>query len=265
MILTGRKLVKDRQAGISFDWRRRHGAFLRYVFAFSIAALLVGSLFAYVRISLPEKPETVEQGKAVVLMNLDLPQNRWLSQLIEREAPYVEPWPVSDDTRLQAEMDRSLGILTPALYAPELIPVKREEKLVAGSNLAGGLILLPPVEVPVSSSSLVEVEKAAQWWVEFEALGQTWLDFAVPLDQAKGLITEGDTWGFYIGLDARGLVFSCIELEGRDDPQTIDLKEALERAPFPQNTDTRKQRWWKIVGTAVNRNASESNSSGGAQ
>ncbi len=250
MFLRGRRLVQDRKAGLVFDWRKGHGSFTRLVMAVALSSLFCGVLFSYVRIERPEEMPLLEQGKPVTMMNLALPENQWLADLIERESPFDGKWEVRNDLRLEEEMEQALGMVTPARYVPKLIEASFVEEISPLKSLPGEERL--PLPEPVSWPKVAR--QPAQWWIEFESPGHDWSDYAMPWEQQEK-ISAGESWGFLVGLDPSGAVVSCIELEGRGEETTARLSEALQRAPFPENRRAKKIRWWKILAIAVNRNA----------
>jgi len=269
MFLRGRRLIRDRHAGLVFDWRKGHGSFTRQMIALILGVGICSALFAYVKIEKPETPGIIpgaSQASPVTVVNLSLAENQWLARVVENASPFSGGWDVSDDQRLLEEIERAQGMVTPARYTPGFAEIEMIEKIPPLESLPGTEAL----PAPKSVSWPKVARKKARWWIEFEAEGRDWVDFAIPWNDQDGkfLINAGETWGFLVELDLTGTVLSCIELEGRGSPRSEFLSAALKTAPFPEDRKARETRWWKILATAVNRNATkeatlEANESGG--
>lgn len=247
-----RKLLRDRAAGMVFDWRRGHGTTYRLLFAAVVSASFWGALFGYVQIRQTKSIPLVDAPIDLTVVNLDSPQNRWLAEIMDREALFHERWDVSASRALDREIERASGSLKVAPYVPrlsEIPPFLPRPSLINLPDRGPGS-LPPPEEV----APVIFASPPVDWWVEFRAIdgAPNWGGFSFRWPDQKAALSEGETWTVLIGLDWQGGIVTSTAWEDAADPRTPFILEKVRESNFPRLPKEGPLRWVKIEARIYN-------------
>lgn len=250
-----RKVLRDRAAGMVFDWRRGHGSARRMVIAAIVAASFWGVLLAYVQIRDPDPTSPVDDQIDLTMVDLDAPGNRWLAELIDRETLFHRRWDVRDSSAIETEIAAALALKSPRTYEPTLREIVLPGPDISLATLPGqGPSILPD---PDNVDSVIFASPPVNWWVEVRVVegpdGLAPFSFAWPDSDPGREMSEGEIWTVLVGVDWQGkIVFNEPTINSVNSRTPVLLKKylALEFAALPEKSPLR---WWKLEARAVNR------------
>lgn len=255
-----RKVLRDRAAGMVFDWRRGHGSARRFLLGFLISGSVWGFLFAYVQIRGPKPPILEDERIDLTLVDLDQEENRWLAELIDRETLFQQHWPVSQPERVEKYVQQTLAETSPQVYEPTLREIARPRIKPELSNLPGWEAGNLPE--PDRVASVAFANPPVNWWIEVEEIegpeGFEPFAFPFPWPEDPDLMSEGDSWAVILAVDWRGVVVSIDGWwERSDDPRTPAILEKIRARAFAQLSAEGPLRIWRLHASLVNRPPAE--------
>ena len=230
MIWRHRKVLRDRAAGLVFDWRRGHGSLGRMVFALLVSAGFWGVLLGYVRVREPVGVRVEEDQIDLTVVDLGEKRNQWLAALIDRETRFQQRWRVEPGERVEREVARLLAENSPRDYRARLREITLSEVMGEPRNLPGyGAEVLPD---PDLVSSVTLSRPPANWWIEVRPIaGEAAIEpFAFPFSwpEDPALMSEGDSWLVVVAIDEGGAVVSLDGgWEKAGDPRTAAVLEEI--------------------------------------
>lgn len=247
-----RKVLRDRAAGIVFDWRRGHGSPRRLVLAAVVSASFWGALLAYVQIREPESAPPVDAQIDLTIVDLDKEENRWLAELIDRETIFHLRWDVSDSAVIESAVEQALSQNSPRKYDPTL-----REIFLPGP--APGLRTLPDHEAgalpsPYPVESVVFATPPVNWWVEVSPIeGPNGLEpFSFKWGDTQPM-SEGEIWTILLAVDWQGRVVVAETSIKVNDPRTAEIINKCRALDFDTLPEQGPLRWWKFEAIVVNR------------
>ncbi|MDA7507958.1 hypothetical protein N8504_06260, partial [Akkermansiaceae bacterium] len=93
-----RKVLRDRAAGMVFDWRRGHGSSYRLLIACVVSVAFWGGVYGFLQLDDAGSVELEQNEIDVAVVDLDAEQNRWLAELIDRKTLFQQRWNVKDSS-----------------------------------------------------------------------------------------------------------------------------------------------------------------------
>ncbi|YCM46290.1 hypothetical protein V2O64_09705 [Verrucomicrobiaceae bacterium 227] len=248
-----RRVLRDREAGMVFDWRTGHGSATRLLVAAVISASFWAALLAYVQIRKTESSPLVDQQVNLTVMDLDLESNAWFSSLLERETLFHDRWDVASTAAIEEEISRALEVNPVPVYVPRLREIEPPKPDLAIELLPGmgPQVLPPPEDVPMVEFATPPVK----WWVEIESVqgDGEWDGISFEWPNPKDPMSEGEVWTLLAGVDWEGHVLTCSAWEESDDARTPLILNRCRSAAFPALAQPGPLRWWKLQARVVNR------------
>lgn len=248
-----RRVKRDREAGMVFDWRTGHGSTSRLIIASVVSASFWGVLWAYVQIRETKSNPLVDQQINLTVIDLDLESNRWFSDLLDRETLFHDRWDVSNAVAINDEISRVLEENPAWVYSPQLreIELPKRDLTIEPLPGMGPEILPPPLEMPVAEFATPPVK----WWVEIESVQgeEDWDGLSFEWPHPKDQMSEGEVWTLLAGVDWEGHVLTCSAWEEADDARTPLIVSRCLSASFPTLDEPGPLRWWKLQAKVVNR------------
>ncbi|MFT6181371.1 MAG: hypothetical protein ACI9NQ_000356 [Paracoccaceae bacterium] len=250
-----RKVLRDRAAGMVFDWRRGHGSTSRMIIAVIVATCFWGALLAYVQISDPDPPHPIDDQIDLTMVDLDARENRWLAELIDRETLFHRRWDVRDPSAIETEVVTALALKSPRTYEPTL-----REIILPGPDVS--LVTLPgrgPTALPDPDrvDSVIFASPPVNWWVDVRVVegpdGLAPFSFPWPDSDPGREMSEGEIWTVLIGVDWQGRVLvnePTIKSSNSRTPVLLKKYRALKIAALPEKSPLR---WWKLEARLANR------------
>ncbi len=101
-----RKVLRDRAAGMVFDWRRGHGSSYRLFIAFVVSVAFWGGIYGFLQLDDAGSVELEQNEIDVAVVDLDAEQNRWLAELIDRKTLFQQRWNVNDSTVIEHVVEK---------------------------------------------------------------------------------------------------------------------------------------------------------------
>jgi len=252
MIWRKRRVIRDRKAGMVFDWRRGHGSTGRLLFSGIVSCLIFGIFFGYVQLRHPEKPVLREQMADVTFIDLSEKSNRLFADTVNEESPFAHRWEVASSKSLEEETTRQLSTISPRDYQPALreIPVPKKIPTLAGLPGMGPKNLPPPDGV---EREAVELPKS-RWALSVKPVSGAgdWNGAIIDWDDPDENLSEGEVWIILLGLDWRGRVLNCSTLSGDDDKFTTEILSRLRTASYPAVSREAADRWITMEVRLVN-------------
>ena len=250
-----RKVLRDRAAGMVFDWRRGHGSARRLVFAAIVSFSFWGGLLAYVKIRDPEQGMPVDDQIDLTIIDLDAPENRPLAELIDRETLFHRRWDVGDDTAIKREVAVALKKNPPRVYEATLREVSLpmpEPTLANLPDLSPGMI---PEPDPVDS--VVFASPPVNWWVEVSLVdgpkGLEDFSFQWPEADPDREMSEGEIWTVLLAVDWKGKVVVNEPTINSVNARTRVILDKYRALNFEALAKEGPLRWWKLEARVVNR------------
>ncbi len=254
MLWRERKVLRDRAAGMVFDWRSGHGSSRRLFFAFIVALSFGGALFAYVRIREPEPTHFRHDQIDLTLVDLSSEQNRWLAEIIDRETLFHRRWDVADPSILESVVAASLAARSPRSYQATLRELSPPAPEVALTNLPGmGPEVLPP---PEPFESVVAANPPVNWWVEVQVVdgpaGVQPFSFPWPAADDARELSEGEIWTVLLAVDWQGKLVVHEPISESVNARTSVILARCRKLKFPAVAPETPLRWWKLEARVVN-------------
>ena len=252
MIWRKRRVIRDRKAGMVFDWRRGHGSTGRLFFSGIVSCLIIGIIFGYVQFRHPEKPALREQVADVTFIDVSEKFNRGLADIIDEESPFAHRWEVASSKSLEEEITRQLSTVSPRHYHPALREIPVLKKPLTLVSLPG----LSPKNYPAPE----EVERKpvklpkSRWALSVQPVSGAgdWKGAIIDWDDSDENLSEGEVWIILLGLDWRGRVLNCSTLSGDGDEFTREVLGLLRAASYPALKRNDPERWITIEVRLVN-------------
>lgn len=251
-----RKVLRDRAAGMVFDWRRGHGSSYRLLIAFVVSAAFWGGIRGFVKVREVEPVETEQNQIDVSMVDLDSSLNGGLAELIDRKTLFQQRWKVSDATVIDRLVEDTLAATTPRVYEPTLRQISLPKPEVKLENLPGmGPGALPK---PDAVASVTYATKEANWWIEIKVIqGPPGVkNFEFPFDWAQDpkLMSEGEIWSIVLTADWRGRI---VAVEGwwekANDARTVPILERIRSEKIEPMAEEGPLRVWRLEAEVVNR------------
>ena len=250
-----RRVRRDREAGLVFDWRTGHGSTSRLIVAAFVSVSFWGAVCAYVQIRGSEASPVRDQQISLTVIDLD--SGHPLAEFLNREALFHDRWDVSSHELVDREVSRILEDRSAPRYSPqvhEIAPPKRQW-LVESLPGMGPEVLPPPEEIP-------EVEFATppiKWWVTIESVqgAGEFQPISFEWPEPKDQMSEGEVWTLLAGVDWEGRVLTCSAWEEADDARTPLIISRCRSVSFPALEEPGPLRWWKLQARVENRPISE--------
>lgn len=248
-----RRIKRDREAGLVFDWRTGHGSTIRQAISLVVVTSFFGALWAFVQIQGVSPSPLKDQQIDLTMVNLDLESNQWFADLLEREALFHDRWDVSSTVAIDREVARALAADPIRIYTPKVqeVPLPQDDLSLENLPGMGPMVLPPPEEMPLPEFAIPPVN----WWIEVEPVegDGDWKGFSFEWPGAKGQMSEGEVWTLLVGVDWEGRVLTCSAWEEAADARTSVMKEYCSNATFPALDERGPLRWWKLQAKVVNR------------
>lgn len=251
--MSRKKLRRDREAGLHFNWHLPQGSLSRMVIGGLVATLFWGALLAYVEVRLPTPPPIAQRATELEIINLDHPENRWLAEVVDRESPFLARWDVTDDSRLEGAIAAALVASAPPPYQPVLMAVEFGSEAPLLTGLPGlnekALPALVPVEIPPIA------RPNPQWWISITAENPKldWPGSSFRWPGESSSLSSGESWTFQLLIDWRGIVVSCLPLEDSRDARALRIAESLRLSRYPLLEKDAPLRQWQLEASAVDR------------
>lgn len=251
--MSRKKLRRDREAGLHFHWHLPHGSLSRLAVAGLVATLFWGALLAYVEVRLPEPPPLAQRATELEVVNLDLPANRWLAEVINRESPFHTRWDVIDDESLEKAIATKLLASAPDPYQPALMSVDLRPSPHILSGLPGINSKTLPAPERVELPPIMRPQP--EWWVSVAPVTSSteWPGMSFRWSGEKTDLSPGESWVFQLVIDWRGSVVSCLPLNDPQDPRAFKIAETLRVSRFPILKKGAPLRQWQLEASAVDR------------
>ncbi len=254
-----RKVLRDRAAGLVFDWRKGHGSARRFIIAGIVAASCWGALLAYVQIREPEAGELVDKQIHLTLVDLDDDQNRWLADLIDRETLFHRRWDVSDPSIIESASEAALALHSPRTYEATLREITLPTPVVSLANLPGMEPEILPA--PQQVDSVIFASPPVNWWVDVRAIdgpeGIEPFSFPWPKSIGEKGLSEGEIWTVLLAVDWNGEVVINEPTIQSDNARTSVILAKYRELEFEALSKKAPLRWWKLEARVVNRPLAE--------
>jgi len=248
-----RRVKRDREAGMVFDWRSGHGSTSRLIIATLVSGSFWGGVWAYVQIRETKSSPLVDRQINLTVIDLDLESNRWFSKLLERETLFHDRWEVSETAALDEEISSILEATPVRIYTPQLREIEAPKRDLTIEPLPGmgPKVLPPPEEIPETDFATPPVK----WWIEIESVqgAGDWEGISFEWPNPKEPMSEGEVWTLLAGVDSEGHVLTCSAWEESDDARTPLILGRCRSASFPPLENPGPLRWWKLQARVVNR------------
>lgn len=247
--MSRKKLRRDREAGLHFNWHLPEGSSGRILLALAVAILFWGALLVYVQIRVPEPSALPNRASDLEIIDLESIGNLRLSNFIERESPFSNRWEVGDSTALEKQVESALAQVSRQPYQVILEQTDHLSKasmLIPLQGLPGHeLGALPPPE-PVEIQPIQRVP--AEWWLSVDKTegAEDWKGMTFRWEGEEQGLSVGESWTFQIGLDWRGRLISSLPLKGRKETPSKAVHDALRATTFPQVKEGSPIRWWML-------------------
>jgi hypothetical protein len=255
-----KKVLRDRAAGLSFDWRRGHGSTSRLVFAIILVTAVFWVVLASVKIREPEGIALEDDQIDLTLIDLDDERNRGLAALIEKETLFQERWKVVEPARVDREVEKLLAATSPRIYQAKLQEMEMPVVMVPPQTLPGrGADVLPS---PDQVESVVFATPPANWWIEVSAIagpsGFEPLAFPFPWPDDPALMSEGDFWTVVATVDGSGRMVSIdAGWQKSKDPRTPQILEKIQELGLKKLSGNEGLALWRLEARLVNRPVSK--------
>lgn len=251
-----RKVLRDRAAGMVFDWRRGHGSSYRLLIAFVVSVAFWGGIYGFLQVDEAGSVELEKNEIDVAVVDLDAEQNRWLAELIDRKTLFQQRWSVKDPTVIDNVVEEAMAASFPRGYDPTLRQISLPQPEASLANLPGmGPDALPRPDAVASVRYATEKE---DWWIEVKVIeGPDGLDsFRFPFEwpQDPKLMSEGEIWAVVLIADWQGSVVAVESWwEKANDVRTQPVLERLRSAKIEPITKKGSLRTWRLEAEVVNR------------
>lgn len=251
-----RKVLRDRAAGMVFDWRRGHGSSYRLMIAFVVSATFWGVVYGFIQVREVGSVELEKNEIDVAMVDLNADQNRWLAELVDRKTLFQQRWDVSDPTLIDHVVDEAMVATLPSVYAPTLRQISLPKPEVKLANLPGmGPDALPR---PDTVASVRYGTKKGNWRIEVKVVegpeGLKPFDFPFGWPQEPKLMSEGEIWAIVLTADWRGRV---VAVEGwwekANDVRTQPILDRLRSVMIEPVPEEGSLRTWRLEAEVVNR------------
>ena len=251
-----RKVMRDREAGMVFDWRRNHGSTRRLLIAALVSATFWGVLLAYVEIGVEEEETASDAQIDLTLVNLDLKQNIWLAELLDSETLFHRRWDVSETEVQELAIAQAVQKNSLRIYEPTLREISMPQTTPTLASLPGyeAGVLPDPELVELTTFASPPVN----WWVKVAVVDGPnggievepyQFEWTGPLDQ----MSEGETWTVLMGVDWQGEIVVSETSDQAKGPKAEMILKKLRETKFPALEKKAPLRWWRLESCVVNR------------
>ena len=253
-----RKVLRDRAAGMVFDWRRGHGSSYRVLIAFVVSVAFWGGMYGFLEVREATSMELEQNEIDVAVVDLDAEQNRWLAELIDRKTLFQQRWNVNDSTVIDHVVEEAMAATFPRGYDPTLRQISLPQPEAKLANLPGmGPDVLPR---PDAVSSVRYASEKGNWRIEVKIIegpdGLKPFGFPFEWPQDPELMSEGEIWSIVLTADWRG---SVVAVEGwwekANDVRTQPVLDRLRSAMIEPVAKKGSLRTWRLEAEVVNRPA----------
>lgn len=251
-----RKVLRDRAAGMVFDWRRGHGSSYRFFIAFLFSVAFWGGIYGFLQLDDAGLVELEQNEIDVAVVDLDAEQNRWLAELIDRKTLFQQRWNVNDSTVIDHVVEKAMAATFPRGYEPTLRQISLPQPEAGLADLPGmGPDALPR---PDAVASVRYATKKENWWIEVKIIegpdGLKPFDFPFDWPEDPKLMSEGEIWSIVLTADWRGSVVAVESWwEKANDVRTQPVLERLRSAMIEPVTIKGSLRTWRLGAEVVNR------------
>lgn len=251
--MSRKKIHRDREAGLHFNWHLKESSFGRLLIAIPISLLFWGAVLAYVEIEKADPAPLPQRVSELELIDLDSPENARLSMIVDRESLFANRWDVRDKDQLESLINVTLAQVSRRGYQVKLKEINTQPGIIPIKGLPGyRLDALPPPD-PVEIKPLDRA--TPEWWIQVNKTSgkEPWkgLSFRWAGDDLD--LSAGESWTFQIGIDWRGRVFSSVPLKGFRESASREILETLRVSTFPRIAEDSPMRWWILEACAVDR------------
>ena len=251
--MSRKKLHRDREAGLHFNWRLKESSFGRLLIAVPISLLFWGAVLAYVGIEKSEPAPLPQRSAELEFIDLDSPENARLSTLVDRKSLFSNHWDVTDQSKLESLVTDSLINVSRRDYQVQLQEIDARLSSPPLKGLPGFRPdkLPPPEPVEIKPRD----RPAPEWWIsvlktsgkgEWEGLSFRWEGDELDL-------SAGESWPYKIGIDWRGRVISSLPLKGFREAASREIHDTLRISTFPRIAEDSPTRWWFLEANAIDR------------
>lgn len=255
-----RKVLRDRAAGMVFDWRRGHGSSYRLLIAFVVSGAFWGGIYRFVQVREVQPVELAQNEIDVAMVDLEADEYRGLAEVIDRKTLFQQRWNVSNSNVIDQVVAEILAATTPRVYEPTLRQVSLPEPEVKLANLPGmGPDALPE---PDAVASVTYASEEPNWWIKVKVVdgpaGLKSLDFPFEWSQDPNLMSEGEIWSIVLTADWRGRVVAVEAWwEKANDVRTGPILNRLRSERIEPLPKMGPLRVWRLEAELVNRPANQ--------
>lgn len=219
-----KKLIKDREAGLTFNWRGSRGYQWGKVMAFVISGGLF--IFAVYALKIGGEQKSMSEKREAVVMVIDQldPSNQALMMIVEQRSPFPPRWDPAYDVGVLKRVNEGLESMMGASssYDTPLLPIPEEsyaDYSVSNVRADDGLFYQEILQREVPEALAASGSRGGLLRnisiLESSALSSRLECLYHPLPD--GLVSEssyGQSYEFIVGLDTKGEVFSCLPVTG---------------------------------------------------
>ena len=251
-----RKVLRDRAAGMVFDWRRGYGLSYRLFIAFVVSVAFWGGIYTFLQVDKAGSVELEKNEIDIAVVDLDADQNRWLAELIDRKTLFQQRWNVNDSTVIDHVVEEAMAATFPRSYEPTLRQISLPQPEASLKNLPG---MEPDVlPRPDAVASVRYASDKENWRIEVKVIegpdGLKPFGFPFEWPQDPKLMSEGEIWAIVLTADWRGSVVAVESWwEKANDVRTQPVLERLRSATIESLSKKGSLRTWRLEAEVVNR------------
>lgn len=219
-----KKLLKDREAGLVFNWRESRGSSFAKIMAFVCVALGFSFVMYALKIDGVRERMLSKREATVEILNADDLNSRGLMTLVEQRSPFPPRWDPAYDLDVSFRVARGLEAMLndDRSYDAVLQPMPEEEvsdQLVSVIESDGGMFFKGFVNRATENTAALEESSELLRLEVFisadEVLGGRLLQvsYELPVDWISR-DAFGQAYQFVVGLDSDGEVISCLPAVG---------------------------------------------------
>ncbi|MEN8694911.1 MAG: hypothetical protein ACN4GG_09210 [Akkermansiaceae bacterium] len=251
--MSRKKLHRDREAGLHFNWHLKQSSFGRFLIAIPISLLFWGGVLAYVSIEKPAPAPLPQRSTELEFINLDSPENNRLSMLVDRASLFANRWDVRNEKKLESLISDTLLKVARHDYQVTLQEISARPDITPLKGLPGFRPdkLPPPEPVKIKPRD----RPTPEWWISVTQTSgkEPWEGFSFRWEGDMLDLSAGASWTYQIGLDWRGRVISSVPLKGLREATSREIHDTLRVSTFPRIAEDSPTRWWLLKASAVDR------------